>query len=510
MLTALSGIPSIKQPRVMPTKLRVRGRCFTGGKVRRKEWRIRARGDRYSNDDVSSLEALESVLSTSGECGALDPRGLSLPLSGAAMGLALGAASFHIASLGVASLVLSAIVFIPTLRSAVLRLKNDYRVDNDVLTASRLIVFVALNFYVVAALDALLRSVAGRLHWNSKVRYDRRIRRFVATATEQGIADASPIQRRVLASSEAMRLAEVALEKGQMDLKAARAADKMAPYMMGAFLFSLPVYGANLAASFLMTSFGAHLRTLSPTTLREVLSRAIDQGVVVRNTEVLAAMTKRPALVVDIDMVSDSNVLSTLASWAATGEDAIESAPHGRFESVYFLATEADVKERSLLCELAGASLLVAHSEESKQRHLDAVIGECHKVVYVGDCAGEPTLCSPNLLLVARVAHPQATFADVLVVSDLIAGLETLHEASERYDMQGRSNWRFPVLCDCLDISTTVFIHFGVFYSALFNYTGLITEILAAKRDKRSAVDQPVSRRAPLPATVTLQTVSES
>ena len=444
-------------------------------------------------------EALVSLLSLKGSLpspqapsnvwSASRSRDFSLPLASSAVALALAASSLHIALLGLISLLLSSLVFAPSFSSAFRSLKHDYRVDNEVLVASRLIIFISMNFYCVAALDAFLKTLASRLHGRSKSRYELRVLSWIASVMECRDGAGSVAQSDPFLSSESMRLLQVPMEKTNLDRLAARSADRMAPCMMGAFFLALPIYGANLAASFLMTSFGAHVRTLSPTTLRELLSRSMDQGVLIRNIDALVAFCERPTLVVDLAKVPDSEVMSTLMAWSHS-KGTFTGAPAKGIGHVYFLASESDSYHRKLLCELAGDRLLVAGDRDSRNDQLNQLAESHGKVIYVGDAQESLRICSSRIVSVAVDSEVRMSTADVVMTTDLISGLASVLDAAKWHSKSGRYNWRTPVGCDCLDISTTLLAHFGVFYSTLFNYTGLLSGILVSKRGP-----QPIGNR---------------
>lgn len=441
--------------------------------IRRVELRVRPRGERPAR--TTSIPEDCSLFSPLGDCGASDSRPIEFPLAGAALGLAMLATLSHVAVLGTFSLVLSCLVFSPSFVSAWRTLRKDYRIDNNVLTAARLVVFASMNFFFVAALDATFRSLAGSLHRRARTRYESRVLRL-KKAYEVNRFKAN--LEGILHEAEFLRLTQVPLEKSPEDLRAARSADRMAPFMMGAFLFSLPVYGANLAASFLLTSFGAHVRTLSPTLLREELAQAIDRGILIRNTEVFQVLAETPALVVDLRIVEDSQMVAELINLLS-----LKSAGKlGSFGAVYFLAPKVEAEAGGLLVDLVGEHLLPVSDEVALEDRLEQVIEQHGNAVLLSGGGRSPILCGGRLVNITVADLAKIGAADVVIGSDLVFGLEYLIRLSNRYAQKSRFNWSGPLVCDLLDISTTVFIHFGVFYSTLFNYAGLLSGIINSGR----------------------------
>ena len=77
-------------------------------------------------------------------------------------------------------------------------------------------------------------------------------------------------------------------------------ADRMAPRMLLAFGITLPLLGANHAAAFLTTGFGAHLRTLGPYTVRNFLIPAAQQGILIKDARALEKANLVNTLLFDV------------------------------------------------------------------------------------------------------------------------------------------------------------------------------------------------------------------
>ena len=74
-----------------------------------------------------------------------------------------------------------------------------------------------------------------------------------------------------------------------------------------------------------------------------------------------------------------------------------------------------------------------------------------------------------------------------------IFGLARLFFAKQRFNLLA------PFGIDLIDISTTVFLHFGLFYSVLLSYAGLLTGMAQANMPKVQPTALPKAPRPPTP-----------
>jgi hypothetical protein len=64
----------------------------------------------------------------------------------------------------------------------------------------------------------------------------------------------------------------------------------------------------------------------------------------------------------------------------------------------------------------------------------------------------------------------------VLLVGDSSVALKQTLDAAGQLKRRQDFNLRAPIGFDLIDIATTVSVHFGLFYSVLFNYSGLFRD----------------------------------
>lgn len=388
---------------------------------------------------------------------------LSLAVSSLSLGMV--ATSWMVGSasvLGVVSLPLSLIVFVPTVRNAIKTIHEDRRIDASVLTMTRLCVYVAMSYYHVAAVDAFLFALAQKLHIQSRSDWERDIESLLENPTL--IAALRDAQGKEIDGSILRKALEAAVAQETTTLQQAEtSADRMAPFMLASFFATIPLLGINRAGAFLMTSFGAHMRTLNPVTVRDFVNRAAQQGVFVQDVRALETASRCDMLVLDLTHLQqgDKEYLTTALN-----------TMRPLVRTIYLLTDDGATVD----CP-DGVEVLAVQSSAEKSAKLHGWQRDGSRICLVG-ARDEPSDLVQLYVAVSSGIGDQHVQA---VIRDL-ASLPFLFENAAIFNEKQKFNYQVPIGFDIVDITTTIVIHFGLFYSALFNYSGLLLSTLNARR----------------------------
>lgn len=384
-----------------------------------------------------------------------------LLVASAALGMATTSLLFPSATiLATVSLPLSLFVFVPTFATAYRSLRQERRITNPVLVTTRLGVCVVMNFYGIAALDAFLFSVAQRWNGRSRQAWSQTLDTLFAEQPEW----------------ETRHFLEQAVgQTTSMEQQAQASANRMAPFMLTAFVVTLPFYGANRAASFLMTGFGAHLQTLGPTTLHEVLRQAAEQGIVVKNGRLLETATLSNVLLLDAKLLlpqaDKQSLLYALRQQLAAAQEV----------DTHAIKIMAVGVPQPWLTE-AGVDEVIPPTEKTAVLAQLQAAGQ--RVCYVGDGLTEADIMAQAHLSVSLngLATAAEDAAQVILLDGDLATLQQFFAGATHFQQQQALNLSTPIWFDFVDISTTVIAHLGLLYSTLFNYSGLLWRTWGAKR----------------------------
>lgn len=279
---------------------------------------------------------------------------------------------------------------------------------------------------------------------------------------------------------------------------------RMAPWMLAAFALTTPSMGVNRAAAFLTTGFGAQMSRLSPYTARQILGLAIRQGILTRDLRALESALLTNAVVFDARVLRPPAVRATAAetvrglrrrAWPAA------QAPARRF-AVHVLA-EDEATGRELAETLGLDDHFVARDDSERAAILQNLQLGGRWICYVG--TGEDDAAAMRVALLPVAHRPGAATDDspaqALLAGEDLSGLPGLFELAAWFAPREAYNLAFPIAMDVLDISTTVFLHFGLAYSVLMSYFGLFSGAAQARLPRPKLVAAPTPDELPaLPA----------
>lgn len=282
-------------------------------------------------------------------------------------------------------------------------------------------------------------------------------------------------------------------------------ADRMAPRMLIAFGLALPFLGANQAAAFLTTSFGNQLRTLGPYTVRNFLIPAAQLGIVIKDARALEKANLVNTLLFDARVLSQPAVRAMAKSlihnlrqrpWLMQGV-----TPH-RF-AVYLLVNSGEEElGRELVAELG----LDDYFAESLPLARAALVENLQQggrfICYIG--AGQdddPVMAKATVAIAQRgLATLTTNAAQVVLLDNDLRQLGHFFTLGAAFMAKQSFNLLTPIGLDLVDITTTLLIHFGLFYSVLFNYAGLLLSAAQAHLPTPRPKATPAAGDLTLPA----------
>ncbi|MGB1249027.1 MAG: hypothetical protein ACPG8W_00225 [Candidatus Promineifilaceae bacterium] len=388
------------------------------------------------------------------------------------LSLGMTATAFVVPSasgLAVMSLPLSLAVFAPTLQDAYQTLREERRINNDVLTATRLGLCTVMHFYGIAALDAFLQSVSRKLHMQSEQDWEATRQSIISQLATDEVTE----QRLASWFTHSVETQSAVQTRGALQ------ADRFAPYMFASFFATLPFYDAGRAGAFLMTSFGAHTNMLSPTTVRDFVNQAAHHSILVRDARALESAETCDLLIINTDLLAKhtarSNFSLALKALRQQHPDLL----------VIAISHKQNTPARAILHRTVGLDEWICVASQADQVDtLQTFQRQGRHVCYIGDGITDQALLSAAHLSIA--INPQTMESDnpahiILLGQDPFTRLDHLFTLASQFNHRQAFNFKAPIVFDVLDITTTIVIHFGLFYSVLFNYSGLLLSTLNAR-----------------------------
>lgn len=289
-------------------------------------------------------------------------------------------------------------------------------------------------------------------------------------------------------------------------------ADRMAPRMLLVFGIALPLLGANQASAFLTTGFGAHLRTLGPYTVRNFLIPAARQGILIKDARALEKANLVNALLFDAQVLNDPAVRLQAKMliynlrrrpWLMQGV-----TPH-RFAVYLLVQSHEEELARELVAELGLDDYFAESLTLARAQLIERLQQGGRFICYVGTGQDDDAvLAKATVGIVHRGLATLATNqAQVVLLDNDLHQLGRFFDLAAGFIVKQSFNLLTPIGIDLVDIATTLLIHFGLVYSVLFNYSGLLLSAMQARfpavRHRSAAgkadLTQPALPSAPQP-----------
>ncbi len=254
---------------------------------------------------------------------------------------------------------------------------------------------------------------------------------------------------------------------------------RMAPRMLLAFAISLPLLGANRAAAFLTTSFGAQMRTLGPHGVRNFVIAAARQGILIKDVRALEKAVVVNTLILDARLFNDPQVRTqakTLIHNLRRRAWHIHRLRPHRF-AIYLLANhDEDELARALATELGLDDYFAVPSLDERAMLIERLQKGGRLICYVGAGSDDDPVMAKAFVSIAHRGLGTLTTdaAQVTLLDKDLDRLESFFALANDFMHKQGFNLLAPIGLDVVDIATTLFFHLGVVYSVLFNYTGLL------------------------------------
>ncbi len=268
----------------------------------------------------------------------------------------------------------------------------------------------------------------------------------------------------------------------------------MAPWMLTAFAFSTPLMGINRAAAFLATGFGAQMHRLSPYTARQFIGFASRYGILIRDPLALELANLVNTVIFDARVLDHPAARPHVAglvyslglrSWPTADKLALPFA-------TYVMAASEE-QGRSLADEF-GLDGYFIEAIGSRRAELVGELQLSGRIVcYVGT-GDEDAEVMQTAVLSVDVHEPsdlRETKAHIVLQDPRMRGLCGAFDLARLFFVKERFNLLAPVGIDLIEISTTVFLHFGLTCSVLLSYLGLLSGIAQSKMPKSQPIALP-------------------
>ena len=298
---------------------------------------------------------------------------------------------------------------------------------------------------------------------------------------------------------------EKAVQAGTFSQKfGERSGVTMAPGMLATFFLMLPFWEANRAAGFLTTSFGSQMSSLGPHTLKNFVGPAVEHGILFKDGRALELLNLVNTVVIDARILRDLNagqrraVKETLETLRHQNRPLQPASAH-RF-AIYLMAGGRENDAERLSVEFGFDDYFDEPLILSRAAMIARLQSGGRMVCYVGDGIDDERIVQNALVAVSTrgAATIESDAAQVVLVSNDLRLLPPLFAMARQFASKQGFNLSWPLLMDLLDIGTTVFVHFGLVYSLLFNYSGQLLSMANARLPKPRdlAPDSPASPNA--------------
>lgn len=351
--------------------------------------------------------------------------GRDLLLATTSLGMAGGGILLKSAWLGLASLPITLYVFYPVFRNAHHAVLKEQKVNDQVLYAGCMTVCTVMNYTFTGATAATFYALVQKQQVTRRIRFSQDLPEDLSDEVRH-------------------QLQSAAFGRSHWQTTGESRSEKIAPVMLASFVIALPLIGPNHAAAFLTTTFGAHLTRLGPYSSSHNVAYAANQGVLFLKTDALDQINT-----VDTVLVSEA-----------------ASIVPGFHEQVKALFSQPAHTEISIFSPLA---------KEQEEALIQQKLHDKQRVCLIS-CT-EPDETGTALITLTFLSQADSASAprqpDIALTHAGVQNLALIRELANIHRQQQQFNLTAPVISDVIDISTTLFLDFGLLYSVLFTNAGL-------------------------------------
>jgi hypothetical protein len=406
---------------------------------------------------------------------------LTLAVASTSLSLAATGVVLRMPMLGVASIPIMLYIFVPTFKNAWQKLGKDHRINDQVLTATRVTVCIAMGYTVIAALDAVLCAFIDRRCIRQQENFHRSLQDACANTLQLPDEYQVDLQAALLAASSVQQRGE-------------HQGEQVAPWMLAAFVVTLPMIGVNRAAAFLTTTFGAHLRKLGPYTSQQLSLQALGQGILITQANSLEQAMQVDTLVFSDRLFHDPVLRSQAADvmHALRQRYVQDNTPTSRPLSLQVVLADEGVLQPEWLENLGMDGYISTRQNQTLADVFGQWQADGRTVCYVDTgvnygSAGQAVSLTfaPHPLMDGGTAPP-----DIILFGNGLRSVPQVFDLAASFKAKQHFNLVAPIGVDLVDISTTLFLDFGLVYSVLFTYTGLMLGMANSHSLKQEHQDQ--------------------
>lgn len=374
-----------------------------------------------------------------------------LAVSAVSLGVAAAGGLLKLPILGWLSVPVTVYLLAPVLRDAGQVVLQERRVNDQVLTSARLAVCMTMSYTFIAALDASLHALTHRLRVRNAERWQQALQQRLGSQAQPWLQHWEALAEQ---PTHWQRVGE-------------RSGALAAPLMLVTCVLATPALGINRSSAFLTTFFGAHVRKLGPYTTREMLHQALASGLLLTNPQVLERAVNMDTVVFDGRLLHDTCMSGQFA--------ASVQALQQQTRRVYVF-TETD----DALCALASVDgCFNAVNTDERGALIQQWQAAGKQVCYVGSGVGDSAeRHAANFSVVVQAALaatlPTKDLPDAFLLGTDLQAVPHLFALSAAFGERQRFNLIAPMGVDVVDISTTLLLDFGLVYSVMFTYIGLL------------------------------------
>ncbi|MGB0848482.1 MAG: hypothetical protein ACPGSM_17260 [Thiolinea sp.] len=353
---------------------------------------------------------------------------------------------------GMATLPVTLYVLSPALKHTWQKLRKERRVDDQALVSGRMAVYLVFNYPVIAALDATLYSYSKRYFLQRETQFRRKL-------LQQNLP-APVIEQMLEQSSETQRIGE-------------RYSDRTVPWMLATFTLTLPLLGPNLAAAFLTTNFGGHLRKLGPHTGNRFLAEALEQGVIVLHVDALEQLSNADIILID------ESVVALEHGWA-NGQQWLQVL-RNQYVAQYYLVSHQDKRVSDDLMNALGFDNCISSSEQAHT--IQNLQQSGHRICVIDSLGDSDAVIGPVVLSTAELSDSLVCtdYVRMQLATGSLTQLPEVFALAKAFSAKQQFNLKAPILIDLVDISSTLLIDLGLVYSVLFTYSGLAVGVINSR-----------------------------
>ncbi len=271
---------------------------------------------------------------------------------------------------------------------------------------------------------------------------------------------------------------------------------RLAPWMMGIFVAGLPFVGFNRSAVFLTTRLGKQMDELGPHTSRQAIMAGLEHGLFIRELSALERANTVDAIVFDATLLNHPAAKGLVYPLLTSLRNRQWPRPltmgMARPFALY-VVVEDDQTGQALKDTFGFDDYFNEPLDWGRVRLIKSLQQAGRQVCHVGlPGKGDPVLKEATLSVAwCPDGLPKPSSASILLGREHLRDLPTLFDLARAFVTRQGSNFLTPLGVDLLNMSTSLFLNYGLFYSILLSNVVSLVEVSGSGFVKR----EPISGR---------------